>query len=500
MNNLPAMSITAKHDKTLYQLLMAQAPILLISGFVGAQMLNFALLSAVSIFILTQISYSLLKGTPAFAIVAAVIMMTVSAMLIQSQMGMLEMHFHIFATMAVFLIYQRWEPILAALLTVAVHHVLFTYIQLHNIEINQVAIMIFAGACNWEITLVHALFAATEAGILIMLAAMMHAESSANQRIADAIEQISENKDISIRLEPAKNHAEIAFNTMLEELSKVFSDYRSIAIDMAKTTAHLTQLSEQTQHSVQSQHQQALHISDIAQNVIQQINQAAADSQDSAHGARLAADSSSGDRKRALNIMEDMKKLELNTTEVTQFLSELTQDVKSITSLLEAIRSISEQTNLLALNAAIEAARAGESGRGFAVVADEVRALAQRTGRSTDEIATVLAHLNTSMIKTVESMDLSKRSTQDNLKHTNDIANGIAERSEQITQVAIASESVAHTTQTQCEVLTHIGEDIIENANAINQLVAKIQELSSGTIEMSRIANAYQSKAAIYKL
>lgn len=500
MNDNQTTTLLKKHDSYIYQILMLQAPLLFVSGFLGAQMLTFSTIAAIAILVLVQLSYSLLKGTELFAIVAAVIMMTVSGLLIQSQMGMLEMHFHIFASMGVFLIYLRWQPLLAALLTVAVHHVGLTYIQLQGVSLFDTPVMIFAGECNWTIVLIHALFAAVETFILIRIGLFMRTDAVANQRIAGAIETISANKDLSVRLPSADTPAEMSFNLMLEELSQLFHDYRDIATKMAHTSDNLMGLSDKTQHSVEQQTHQAHVIADATQVVIDHFQQMAHDSQLSAEQAKDAASSSISDSQSALSIMKDMQLLETNTTAVTESLTELTKDVGAITSLLQAIRSISEQTNLLALNAAIEAARAGESGRGFAVVADEVRALAQRTSHSTDEIEKVLSRLNTSMLKTVDSMDQGKKRTSENVQHTNNIAKGLEQRAAQIGQVSTLSNNVANGTQEQANNLNKIGAEILDNAKAVLVLSEQVQKLAGGAIEMKRITEDYQEKAAAYKV
>ena len=84
--------------------------------------------------------------------------------------------------------------------------------------------------------------------------------------------------------------------------------------------------------------------------------------------------------------------------------------LEQVSKMAESLRDISEQTNLLSLNASIEAARAGQHGAGFAVVATEVRELADRSSKSTDEIARVVVSTQAKLTELEQGKGLDKAS------------------------------------------------------------------------------------------
>lgn len=68
------------------------------------------------------------------------------------------------------------------------------------------------------------------------------------------------------------------------------------------------------------------------------------------------------------------------------------------------IGRISNRTNTLSLNASLEAVKAGESGKGFIHIADEIRELAEKSSKSSNDIAETIQAIQEYIYRTVEAM------------------------------------------------------------------------------------------------
>jgi methyl-accepting chemotaxis protein len=166
----------------------------------------------------------------------------------------------------------------------------------------------------------------------------------------------------------------------------------------------------------------------------------------------------------------------------------LSDQSKSIESILGLIRDIAGQTNLLALNATIEAARAGDAGRGFAVVAQEVKSLANQTAKATDEIAEKIAAIQSATKASVES-NISIRATVQDVHHSAErIRRAMEEQAQTVTMITASVDETALAADLMSNTISAIRTDT-EN------VVSEISLLEQGFADVESKISALQANA-----
>ena len=157
-------------------------------------------------------------------LVVAAAAMGCSGLIIQVMQGMLEMHFHVFVTLAVLLAYEDWRVLLAAATTIAVHHLGFFLAQ--HAGTGLVVMPMTSGI--WMV-LVHALFVVAETAVLVLIARALAAKRRAGAILAEATTALSEGT-LAVEVE-ASDDALRAVNALAATLRRVVAAAHAVAGD-----------------------------------------------------------------------------------------------------------------------------------------------------------------------------------------------------------------------------------------------------------------------------
>jgi methyl-accepting chemotaxis protein len=152
----------------------------------------------------------------------------------------------------------------------------------------------------------------------------------------------------------------------------------------------------------------------------------------------------------------------------------LSDQATQIGDVVGLIAGIAAQTNLLALNATIEAARAGEAGRGFAVVASEVKALAEQTGRATDQIRGQIAATQSATREAVGAIDTIQGTIRTLNEVSSTIAAAVEEQSAVTREMSGSMQTASHGVSTIAS-----GMDTIAHAtDQVDRATRQVREAS----------------------
>jgi methyl-accepting chemotaxis protein len=199
--------------------------------------------------------------------------------------------------------------------------------------------------------------------------------------------------------------------------------------------------------------------------------------------------------KEGEEIEDEVQAIASPIIELVQVMQRLGERSALIGNSVSVIKDIADQTNLLALNAAIEAARAGEQGRGFAKVADEVRKLAERVGKATSEIRSMISSSQTEVDSAVIAMESTNKKVQAGLQYSleageqlSKIVKSLDGLQSMVQQIASAAEEVSAVSET-------ISSDKLEIAVGSKEISVDSGQISLVSSDLAKIATEVQSIA-----
>jgi len=406
-----------------------------------------------------------------------------------------DIHMVFFAALAMTTILCDWKALVAATVTVAVHHLVIGLLLPE---------WVFIGEGSLPRILFHAVILLGEAGALVWIAASV-------VKLIDLVSTREQQQQVMQKTHDDDRRAQMnelectvsVFGQSLSDLRKgdltaeITNDfppaYAKLKSNFNEALGELRTLIGSVADSAAMIHTGSGEIAQASEDLARRTESNAAALEETTASLtqidsrlRASADAASRTVERADQAIATVDGGRAVADEAVEAMSRVSDSAKGIDSVIEGLDKIAFQTRVLAMNAAVEAGRAGDAGRGFAVVADLVSALAMRAEEEAKRAHDQLTMTQTDIVTAVEAV--------------HKVDGALADISGDVSQVHELLVSMATDNQAQSAAITQISTAIGSMDQATQQNAAMVEETSAAARNLESEVNSLSKQASRFKV
>jgi len=286
----------------------------------------------------------------------------------------------------------------------------------------------------------------------------------------------------------------------LASMRKLIEDVKQVSMSLAGSSEELSTITKQFNTSIETQVEKTTQIASATEEMSSTVVDIAKNTTEIFEESKKTANMAREGENYTLKTANEVKTIEQVAGKLREVMGTLEERTRAIGAVIEFIKDVAEQTNLLALNATIEAARAGEHGRSFAVVAGEIRKLAERTGKSTEEIANTIKEIEKAVGDVKHEVEDITAKVETGVKLSEeaaDILKKIADASERLQEMI---QSIASATEEMSVTAESIAKDVGSVANAAKDLKVGVEQVVSTTEEVAKMGTDLKEAVEKFKV
>ncbi|WP_420233599.1 methyl-accepting chemotaxis protein [Pseudomonas sp. ABY48] len=287
---------------------------------------------------------------------------------------------------------------------------------------------------------------------------------------------------------------------MMLNLHELIEGIRSGVIQVASAAEQLSAVTEQTNAGVNNQKTETDHVATAMSEMTATVQNVALNAEEASAAASIADQQACEGEQIVNEAIAQIKRLAEELNQSADAVRHLQEQSEKIGGVLDVIKAVAQQTNLLALNAAIEAARAGEAGRGFAVVADEVRGLALRTQRSTEEIESLVAGVQSGTHAVASGMESSQLLSESSVEFTHRAVSALENITSKVSIIQAMNQQIATAAEQQSAVAEEINRSVINVRDISEQTASTCEETASSSTELARLGHELERLVGRFKV